>query len=87
MLSAPPSPQAEQSKALQQVLLSGALTPPTSNEAPTISLPPNMMLLLSEEDYPGWKAIYRGSVSTTWSDRHGNADNVLELHSFPLGAM
>ena len=50
--------------------LSGALTPPTSNEAPTISLPPNMILVSSEEDYLGWKTIYRGSISTTWADRH-----------------
>lgn len=27
-----------------------------------------MMLLVSEEDYPGWRTIYRGSVSSTWSD-------------------
>lgn len=55
-------------KTPQQVLLSGTLTPPTSNEAPNLNLSPSISLLLSEESYPGWKTIYRGTVASTWSD-------------------
>jgi WD repeat-containing protein 48 len=52
----------------QQVLLSGTLSPPSSNEAPNLTLPPDISLLISEEDYPGWKTIYRGAVASTWTD-------------------
>jgi len=52
----------------QQVLLSGVLSPPSSNDTPTLSLPSNIVLHLSEEDYPVWKTIYRGTVSSTWTD-------------------
>jgi WD repeat-containing protein 48 len=62
----PPSP--EKPKTPQQVLLSGALTPPSSGEAPNLNLPSNIALFLSEEDYPGWKTIYRGTVASTWMD-------------------
>ena len=34
----------------------------------------NMMLLLSEEDYTGWRTVYRGSFFSTWSDRHAVED-------------
>lgn len=53
-----------------QVLLSNPLSPPTSNEAPTFSLPTNMMVMISDESYPSWKTVYRGNVSTTWADTH-----------------
>lgn len=26
------------------------------------------MVMMSDESYPGWKTVYRGSVSTTWVD-------------------
>jgi len=26
------------------------------------------MVMMSDESYPGWKIVYRGSVSTTWAD-------------------
>lgn len=26
------------------------------------------MVMMSDESYPGWKTVYRGSVSTTWAD-------------------
>jgi WD repeat-containing protein 48 len=52
----------------QEVLLSSTLTPPSSSEAPTLNLPSNISLLLSEEDYPGWKTIYRGTVGSTSVD-------------------
>ena len=26
------------------------------------------MVIMSDESYPGWKTVYRGSVSTTWAD-------------------
>jgi WD repeat-containing protein 48 len=31
-------------------------------------LPPAMTILISDEVYPGWRTVYRGSVSTTWAD-------------------
>ncbi|KAG6376178.1 hypothetical protein JVT61DRAFT_2152 [Boletus reticuloceps] len=27
-----------------------------------------MMVMISDESYPGWKTVYRGSISTTWAD-------------------
>ncbi|KAF8136388.1 hypothetical protein EV363DRAFT_1428786 [Boletus edulis] len=51
-----------------QVLLSTPHSPPSSSEAPTLSLPPNMMVMMSDESYPGWKTVYRGNISTTWAD-------------------
>ncbi|KAG9318516.1 hypothetical protein JVU11DRAFT_607 [Chiua virens] len=51
-----------------QALLSTPLSPPSSSEAPTLSLPPNLVVMMSDESYPGWKTVYRGSVSTTWAD-------------------
>lgn len=58
----------EASRTRAQVLLSTALSPPSSSEAPTLSLPPNMIVMISDESYPGWKTVYRGSVSATWAD-------------------
>ncbi|KZP25889.1 WD40 repeat-like protein [Athelia psychrophila] len=55
-------------KTPQQVLLSGTLTPPSSNEAPTLTLPPSTVLVIAEEAYPGWNSVYRGSVASTWTD-------------------
>ena len=41
-----------------------------SNEAPTLSLPPNMPLLISEESPSGsgWMILYRGQVASTGLD-------------------
>jgi len=61
-------PSPEKPKTHQQVLLSGTLSPPSSSEAPNLNLPSNMTLLLSEEDYLGWKTIYRGTVANTSMD-------------------
>jgi WD repeat-containing protein 48 len=62
------APSPEKPKTPQQVLLSGPLAPPSSSEAPNLNLPSNITLLLSEEDYPNWKTIYRGTVASTWMD-------------------
>ncbi|KAG8217527.1 hypothetical protein J3R82DRAFT_5676 [Butyriboletus roseoflavus] len=58
----------EASRTPTQILLSTPLTPPSSSEAPALSLPPNMVVMMSDESYPGWETVYRGSVSTTWAD-------------------
>jgi hypothetical protein len=39
-----------------------------SNEAPTLSLPPHMSVLISEETTSGWMTVYHGQVSSTGSD-------------------
>ena len=64
----PTAPSPEKPKTPQQVLLSGTLAPPLSSEAPNLNLPSNITLLLSEEGYPSWKTIYRGTVASTWMD-------------------
>lgn len=51
-----------------QALLANPISPPTSSDAPTLILPPAMTILISDEVYPGWRTVYRGSVSTTWAD-------------------
>ncbi|KAF9227880.1 WD40 repeat-like protein [Gyrodon lividus] len=55
-------------KTTAQILLSNSISPPSSSEAPTLPLPPNMTVMMSDESYPGWKTVYQGSVSTTWAD-------------------
>ncbi|KAH7889662.1 hypothetical protein F5I97DRAFT_1996070 [Phlebopus sp. FC_14] len=64
----PEEPEASATKAPVQTILTNPISPPSSSEAPTISLPPNMTIMMSDESYPGWKTIYRGSVSSTWTD-------------------
>jgi len=61
-------PSSERPRTPQQILLSGILTPPPSSEAPNLTLASNITLHLSEEDYPVWKTIYRGTVASTWTD-------------------
>lgn len=51
-----------------QTLLSGPISPPLSNEAPSLSLPPHMAVLISEESPSGWTTLYRGQVSSTGQD-------------------
>ncbi|KAI6005914.1 hypothetical protein EDD15DRAFT_2154574 [Pisolithus albus] len=46
-----------------QLLLSNPLSPPSSSEVPTLALPPNMTVMISDEYYPGWRTVYRASVS------------------------
>ncbi|KAI0740004.1 hypothetical protein C8Q80DRAFT_1111397 [Daedaleopsis nitida] len=51
-----------------QVLLAGPITPPSSNETPSVPIPPNTAILMSVEAPSGWFTLYRGHVSTTGSD-------------------
>lgn len=34
------------------------------------------MVMMSDESYPGWKTVYRGSVSTTWADTYALEENM-----------
>ncbi|EGN97348.1 hypothetical protein SERLA73DRAFT_169707 [Serpula lacrymans var. lacrymans S7.3] len=51
-----------------QILLAGPLSPPSSSELPTLSLPPDISIIISDEAYPGWRTVYRGNVSSTSAD-------------------
>ncbi|KAI0759295.1 hypothetical protein BD413DRAFT_488036 [Trametes elegans] len=55
-------------KTPSQVLLSGPVTPPPSSEAPSLPLPPNTSIVISEEAPSGWVTLYRGHLSSTGSD-------------------
>ncbi|KAG6332035.1 hypothetical protein ID866_7055 [Astraeus odoratus] len=66
--TAPEEPEMKPEKTPAQIILSNPLSPPSSSEAPTINLPPDMTIMISDESYPGWKTVYRGSVSSTWAD-------------------
>ncbi|KAF5378167.1 hypothetical protein D9615_007561 [Tricholomella constricta] len=55
-------------KTASQVLLSGPITPPTSAEAPTFSIPLNVALHISEEAEPSFTMVYRGTVASTKHD-------------------
>ncbi|KAI6150734.1 hypothetical protein BKA82DRAFT_122050 [Pisolithus tinctorius] len=46
-----------------QILLSNPISPPSSSEAPTLALPPSITVMICDEYYPGWRTIYRSSVS------------------------
>ncbi|KAL4250924.1 WD repeat WDR48 family protein [Abortiporus biennis] len=52
-----------------QVLLSKPLNPPTSNECPSLPIPANTTVLISEEAQSGWSILYRGQVSSTGYDK------------------
>ncbi|KAG1749376.1 hypothetical protein EDD22DRAFT_981841 [Suillus occidentalis] len=67
---APEAPIETVEKSPVQALLANPISPPTSSDAPTLMLPPAMTILISDEVYPGWRTVYRGSVSTTWADVH-----------------
>ena len=60
--------------AAQAVLASGSLTPPTSADAPALSLAPDIPLLIAEERAHGWAVVYRGTVSSA-----GTIDDVETL--------
>ncbi|KAG1750625.1 uncharacterized protein EDB91DRAFT_1108492 [Suillus paluster] len=66
--TAPEAPPETAEKSPVQLLLANPISPPTSSDAPTLMLPPAMTILISDEVYPGWRTVYRGSVSTTWAD-------------------
>lgn len=51
-----------------QVLLSGPFNPPSSSEAPTLPLPSQISLIISEEGFPGWTTVYRGLISNLHHD-------------------
>jgi WD repeat-containing protein 48 len=59
-------------------LLSSHLTLPSSTDAPSLSLPPNVSLIVSEDGPPGWATIYRGTVASTGHDM-GTLEDVLPL--------
>jgi WD repeat-containing protein 48 len=52
----------------QAILQQSALNPPSSSELPTVTLPPTMTVLISEEDGAGWTAVYRGVAARTGED-------------------
>ncbi|KAI0667157.1 hypothetical protein C8Q78DRAFT_982656 [Trametes maxima] len=62
------SPNHPVAKTPAQILLSGPVTPPPSSEAPSLPLPPNTSIVISEEAPSGWVTLYRGNISTTGSD-------------------
>jgi hypothetical protein len=51
-------------------LFSEPLNPPSELDAPSIALPPNMRVLISEQspDAGGWDTVYHGLVSTVEED-------------------
>ncbi|TCD67709.1 hypothetical protein EIP91_012005 [Steccherinum ochraceum] len=51
-----------------QHLLTEPLTPPPSSEAPTLPIPNDTSIIISEEAMSGWTTIYRGHVSDTGHD-------------------
>jgi WD repeat-containing protein 48 len=55
-------------KTAVQQLLTLAINPPTSNDAPLHLFPPNTSILISEEASPSYTTVYRGTVSTTYHD-------------------
>ncbi|KAF9810753.1 hypothetical protein IEO21_06804 [Rhodonia placenta] len=56
------------SKNPAQTLLSGPINPPSSNEAPNLSISPHTSLIISEEAVSGWTTLYRGHVASTSVD-------------------
>ncbi len=52
---------------IQQVL-SGALSPPSSSELPTVAFPLQTLVLISEEGSPNHLTLYRGTVASTSYD-------------------
>ena len=58
------------SKTPLQLLLQGPLNFPSSGEVPSVPIPSNTSILISEESSSGWNTLYRGQVSSTGSDIH-----------------
>jgi len=57
-------------KPAQQILMSAPFNPPTTNEAPTLPIPPHTGIIIAEEATSGWTTLYRGQVSSTGADMH-----------------
>jgi len=55
-------------KTPRQTLLLSPLTPPTTVDGPSHTLPPNVSLIVSEEASPGWTTLYRGTVASAGHD-------------------
>ncbi|KDQ58057.1 hypothetical protein JAAARDRAFT_129692 [Jaapia argillacea MUCL 33604] len=53
-----------------QALILGPLTPPSSSEAPPLPLPLHTSIVISEEASPGWRTLYRGTISSAGFDVH-----------------
>ncbi|KAG6827093.1 hypothetical protein H0H92_013225 [Tricholoma furcatifolium] len=49
-------------------ILSGALNPPPSSEAPTFTMPLNTTITISEEATPSYTTVYSGTVASTKHD-------------------
>lgn len=55
-------------KTVIQRLKSQPLNPPTSNEVPTILIPPGVSVVLSEGSSSGWMTLYRNLVGNVGQD-------------------
>lgn len=66
----PGEPAAEVVNTPLQKLLSGTWIPPSSSEAPTHNLPPNLIILISEAGSPNYNIIYHGTVGSIAHDTH-----------------
>lgn len=51
-----------------ELLLAGPLNPPPSAEAPTLTVPANTMIYISEEASPSCTTVYRGTVGSVRYD-------------------
>ncbi|GJE99806.1 WD40 repeat domain-containing protein [Phanerochaete sordida] len=51
-----------------QTLFAAPLNPPSSSEAPSIAIPAQTSILISEECPSGWSTLYRGQVASTGQD-------------------
>jgi len=52
-----------------QILLAGPLSSPPSSECPTLHIPPNTSVIISEEAQSGWTTLYRGHVASSSHDK------------------
>jgi WD repeat-containing protein 48 len=50
------------------VLLSNPLTPPSTTDAPPLSLPPSTQITITEEAHPGWRTLYQGTLMHVAAD-------------------
>ncbi|KAI5123015.1 hypothetical protein M0805_007636 [Coniferiporia weirii] len=55
-------------KTLIQRLKSQPFTPPSSSEIPTLAIPTDVAIIVSEDLSSGWTPVYRGSVGSTADD-------------------
>ncbi|KAI0074894.1 WD40 repeat-like protein [Panus rudis PR-1116 ss-1] len=59
-----------------QVLLSNPLSPPSSNDAPPLALPPNTSIIISQESASGWTNLYRGLVTNVGHDARALSESM-----------